>query len=395
MSGDKYMGPLLLIRYGEIFLKGLNRPYFLKALQQNIKLAIADEGARVWLSDSRFYISGAADINACALKAAKVFGVHSVSHAFEMAKDDYQAICDKALELMRGKTGTFKVQARRSDKAFFKDSPQINAELGEHVLKRMPHLSVDVRHPDTILSVEIRDHCYLYTDVIPAVGGMPSGTNGRATLLLSGGIDSPVAGYLIAKRGVKINCVYYHSYPFTGDRVREKVINLAGKLSEYSGEVQLSVIPFTRIQTQIHEKCAEAYTTLIMRRFMMRIAAALAVKNNAQALVTGESIGQVASQTMEALVLTDALVPMPVFRPLIGLDKQEIINYAQKIGTFDISSLPYQDCCTVFTPRHPVTHPQKDHVELAERVLDTQSLIDDAIEGLEVITVNAYTKEDA
>ena len=227
--------------------------------------------------------------------------------------------------------------------------------------------------------------CYLYGQVIPAVGGMPVGTNGRATLLLSGGIDSPVAGWMIAKRGVQISAVHFHSYPYTSDRAKEKVLDLARILSESCCGIRVHVIPFTKIQMEIHEKCPEEYTTLIMRRFMMRIAQRVAEKEHAEALITGESIGQVASQTMQALGTTDSVVTMPVFRPVIGFDKSEIIEVAQRIGTFETSSLPYEDCCTVFTPRHPATHPKMEKILEGEGRLDVDGLIEEALAGDEVV----------
>ena len=251
----------------------------------------------------------------------------------------------------------------------------------------MPHLSVDVVNPDHEITIEIRGMAYLSVDRTMAVSGMPMGTNGKACLLLSGGIDSPVAGFMIAKRGVELCCVHYHSFPYTSERAREKVLELARLLSEYCGKMRVFVVPFTEIQLQIHEKCPENFTTLIMRRYMMRIADILAKKDGAQALITGESIGQVASQTMEALGCTDEVVTLPVFRPVIGMDKSEIIERAEKIGTYETSSLPYEDCCTVFTPKHPATHPRKELVRKAETVLDTEALIAAAIEGTEIIEV--------
>lgn len=381
------MQELLLVRFGEIFLKGLNRPYFLRMLVGHVKDAVKDVNGHVWINDSRVFVSGMTDMDECVRRVTKVFGVHSVCPAIEMPKDDLSAICEKAADMMGDKKGTFKVSARRSDKRYPLDSPQLNAEIGGFVLSRCPDLKVDVHQPEHVLNVEIRDLCYLYTQSIPAVGGMPVGTNGRAALLLSGGIDSPVAGYMIAKRGVKISCVHFHSYPYTSDRAKEKVLTLAQKLSEYCGETRVHVVPFTEIQMEIHQKCPEEYTTLIMRRYMMRIAEAIAKQEKAQALITGESIGQVASQTMEALNTTNSVVSMPVFRPLIGFDKQEIIDIAKKIDTFETSSLPYEDCCTVFTPRHPATHPKLERIMAGEGMLEEEALIARALEGTEVVTV--------
>ena len=379
------MRELLLVRYGEIFLKGLNRPYFIRELIKKIRHAVKDLGGNVWLNDSRIFVSDFTDLEECIRQVTKVFGVHSVCPAVEMPKDDFEAICNKAIDMMSDLSGTFKVVARRSDKRYFMDSPQINGQVGGRILHANPNLTVDVKKPDHVLNVEIRDLCYLYAKVIPAVGGMPVGTNGRATLLLSGGIDSPVAGWMIAKRGVQISAVHFHSYPYTSDRALEKVLDLARILSESCCGIRVHVVPFTKIQMEIHEKCPEEYTTLIMRRFMMRIAEKVAQKEHAEALITGESIGQVASQTMTALGTTDSVVSMPVFRPVIGFDKVEIIDIAQKIGTFETSSLPFEDCCTVFTPRHPATHPKMEKILEGESKLDGDALIEEAMAGIEIV----------
>ena len=381
------MRELLLVRFGEIFLKGLNRPYFIRSLVRKIRYAVKDQGAEVWMHDGRIFVSGFSDLETCIDRVTRVFGVHSVCPAVEMPKEDFDAICSQAIEMMRGLRGTFKVAARRSDKRYPLDSPAINEEVGYRILQALPELRVDVHEPDHLMNIEIRDHAYLYVRVIPAVGGMPVGTNGRATLLLSGGIDSPVAGWMIAKRGVQINAVHFHSYPYTSDRAKEKVLDLARKLSYSCCGIKVHVVPFTEIQMQIHEKCPEEYTTLIMRRFMMRIAERIARQEGCEALITGESIGQVASQTMEALGTTDSVVSMPVFRPLIGFDKSEIIEVARRIDTLEISSLPYEDCCTVFTPRHPATRPKMEKILEGEARLEMETLIADALSGVEVISV--------
>ena len=381
------MRRILLVRFGEVFLKGQNRPYFMKKLMDHIKLAVRDVGGRVWMSEGRIYASDFSDLDECIRRVTKVFGVHSVSPAIEMDKDDFEAICRQAVELMRPLSGTFKVLARRSDKRYPLDSPAIMREAGGYILERLPDLQVDVNHPDHTLMIEIRDHAYLSVERYPAVEGMPMGTNGKACLLLSGGIDSPVAGFMIAKRGVELCCVHYHSFPYTSERAREKVLELARELSEYCGKMRVHVVPFTEIQLKIHELCPENFTTLIMRRYLMRIAERLARADGAQALITGESVGQVASQTMEALGCTDEVVGMPVFRPLIGMDKSEIIERAEKIGTFETSSLPYEDCCTVFTPKHPATHPRVELVRKAEEALCGEALIEAAIAGTEVVEV--------
>lgn len=380
------MRELIMVRYGEIYLKGLNRPYFQNLLLSRVKNAVKAFGGQAVLHDSRIYVRGMTDTQSCIRALTRVFGVHSVCPAVEMEKDDFKAICAQALQLMEGLEGTFKVYARRADKRYPMDSPEINAQLGGYILSWRPDLRVDIRTPDHALNVEIRDYAYLYVRVYPGPGGMPVGSNGRAALLLSGGIDSPVAGYMIAKRGVSLCAVHFHSFPYTGERSKEKVLELARTLSGYCGGMRVYVVPFTDIQMRIHEQCPEDYTTLIMRRYMMRIAEGIARKERAQALITGESIGQVASQTMSALACTDAVVEGPVFRPLIGFDKSEIIDYAQRIGTYETSCLPYEDCCTVFTPRHPVTQPKLDKTALAEQRMDNaEVLMAEAIEKAEII----------
>ncbi len=381
------MQDLLLVRYGEIFLKGLNRPYFIRALVRKIRYAVRGMGATVNVHDGRIFVRGFNDTEACIDRVTKVFGVHSVSPAVEMPKEDFDAICSQAIEMVKDLKGTFKVNARRSDKRYPLNSPAINEEAGYRILNANPNLKVDVHNPDYLVNIEIRDMAYLYVKEIPAYGGMPVGTNGNATLLLSGGIDSPVAGWMIAKRGVQINAVHYHSYPYTSDRAKEKVLDLARKLSFSCCGIKVYVVPFTEIQMQIHEKCPEEYTTLIMRRYMMRIAERIARDTESEALITGESIGQVASQTMTALGTTDAVVEMPVFRPLIGFDKSEIIETARKIGTLEISEQPFEDCCTVFTPRHPATHPKMEKILEGESRLEQEELIQRALDGTEMIRV--------
>jgi len=378
---------LLLVRYGEIFLKGLNRPYFIRSLLRKIRYALRGCGAEVWIHDGRIFVESQAEMDEVIERVTHVFGVHSVCPAVEMPRDDFEAICAQAVSMMTGLRGTFKVNARRSDKRYFMTSPEINMEVGGRILEANSGLKVDVHQPEHVLNIEIRDQAYLYVRVIPAVGGMPVGTNGNATLLLSGGIDSPVAGWMIAKRGVQINAVHFHSFPYTSEQAREKVLDLARKLSFSCCGIKVHIVPFAEIQLQTRDQCPEEYSTLIMRRFMMRIAERIALKTESRALITGESIGQVASQTMEALETTDSVVSMPVFRPLIGFDKSEIIEIAQRIDTYELSSLPYEDCCTVFTPKHPATRPRKEKVAEAEKVLDAEALIQAALEGVEIVSV--------
>ena len=363
------MREILLVRFGEVYLKGLNRPLFMRALVNRVRHAAAEYHGHVWMKDGRIYVSDMTDTQACAQRVAQVFGIHSVSIAREMEKDDFEAVCQAAIEMMADKSGTFKVRASRSDKKYPYDSPQINEIVGGRVLEANPNLKVDVKNPDYTLVVEIRERATLHIGRIEGAGGMPMGTAGKACLLLSGGIDSPVAGYMIARRGVRLIAVHFHSFPYTSERARDKVIELARILSGYCGEIDLFIVPFTEMQMKIHQKCPEEMTTLIMRRQMMRIAERIAVREGAQALITGESLGQVASQTMEAIASTDDVATLSIFRPLIGFDKIDIINYAEKINTYETSSLPYEDCCTVFTPKHPLTRPKLDEVRDGEALL--------------------------
>lgn len=380
------MRDVLLVRFGEIHLKGLNRPYFLRLLTKRVKQAVEGDGANVWQSDGRIFIRDMTDRDWCIERVIKVFGVHSVCPAIEMEKTSFEEVTEQGARMMEGKTGTFKVVARRSDKHYPLDSPGINGKMGGAILKANDSLKVDVHKPDHTLFVEIREMAYLYVDIIPAVGGMPVGSSGKATLLLSGGIDSPVAGWMIAKRGVSINAVHFHSFPYTSDRAKEKVLDLARILSESCCGVKVHVVPFTQLQLAIHEHCPAEYSTVIMRRFMMQIAQEIAKKEQSLGLITGESIGQVASQTLEALYCTDEAVNMPVFRPVIGMDKQEIVDIANKIGTFETSSLPYEDCCTVFTPKHPSTKPQLDRIKAAEeKIPNAKELVEQTIAQTEVI----------
>ena len=380
------MRDVLLVRYGEVFLKGANRPHFLKVLNDNVKKAVKPIGGRVWMSDSRIYVSDFDDLQECISRVTKVYGIYSVSPAVEMEKD-LEAISEKAIEMMRGKEGSFKVFGRRSDKSFPLNSMEIGMEVGGRVLQSNPKLWVDVHKPQHRLNIEIRDNAYLCVEEIMAVGGLPMGTGGKAALLLSGGIDSPVAGSQLMKSGVRCCAIHFQSPPYTGELARDKVMQLAKKLADYAGGMRVYLVPFTKCQLEIHEKCPDGLGTLITRRFMMRIAEKIARDYGAQALITGESLGQVASQTMEALGCTDAVVNMPVFRPLIGMDKTEIMAIAQKIDTFETSILPYEDCCTVFTPRHPVTRPKLSTMPDAERKLDVDALVDEAVAATEMVIV--------
>ena len=381
------MRKVLLVRYGEVFLKGANRPHFLKLLTDNVKRAVKPIGGRVWLSDSRIYVSDVEDMDECVRRVRKVFGLYSVSPAIECEKD-LDVIAEQCIEMMKGKRGSFKVYGKRSDKKFPMNSLEFAAELGGRILESNPHLTGDIHNPQHKLRVEIRDNCYICCEEIMAVGGLPMGSSGRAALLLSGGIDSPVAGYCMMKRGVRCCAIHFQSPPYTGELARDKVMQLAKEMAEYSGGMRVYLVPFTKCQLEIHEKCPEGLGTLITRRFMMRIAQEIAKQNECNALITGESLGQVASQTMESIVCTDAVCEMPVFRPLIGMDKTEIMDIAKRIGTYETSILPYEDCCTVFTPRHPVTKPKLDTMPKAESRLDIEALIKEAVEGTELVIVS-------
>jgi len=360
---------------------------------QNIKAALNDfENIHLVKGQGRFYLEGSVDDPRIISRLTQVFGIFSISPAYKVEKDmesiqsfAEQVMRDALSDLKTSNKITFKVESRRSDKKFPLDSMTLSRELGGFLLGKFPNLEVDVHKPDITLYVEVREFVYIYHKIIPGAGGMPVGTNGKALLLLSGGIDSPVAGWMIAKRGVELSAVHYHSFPYTSDRAKEKVIDLCKILARYAGSIKLYVVPFTEIQQAIYEKCPESQLTIIMRRFMMMIAERIAELDGAKALITGESLGQVASQTLDSLVVTNDVVSIPVFRPLIGLDKIEIIDIAHRIETYETSILPYEDCCTVFLPRHPVTHPRLEKVREAEQALDVEDLIHRAIENVEII----------
>lgn len=380
------MERVLLVRMGEIFLKGDNRPQFINALARRVRYAIWPLHGRLELAQGRMYVKGVRDMDLCVDKVTKVFGVHSVSPALEVEKD-LAAIERAAIEMTKDLSGSFKVSARRADKRFPMDSMQLNAHLGGVVLDNNPNLHVDVHKPDHVLSVEIRELAYLHVAKIAAVGGMPVGTSGKALLLLSGGIDSPVAGFMLAKRGVELSAIHYHSFPFTSEQAKRKVVELAHILSQYTGPIHLYVVPFTKIQQELYDKCPDNQLTILMRRFMMRIANRVALEKGCGALITGESLGQVASQTMEGLQCSSDVCTLPVFRPLIGFDKTEIMDRAQQIGTYDTSILPYEDCCTIFTPKHPTTKPKVERLRESEALLDVEGLTEEAVQGIEEILV--------
>ncbi len=389
------MKEIILAKYGEIILKGGNRPRFESILLNNIRNSLKNVAkTKVRLAQATVYIDTEEPdkMDIVMDRLSKIFGIVSITRA---------AVCEKDIDDIRAKAkeyltdtltaGTrFKVEAKRSDKAFPYTSPQLCMEVGGYLDDEYPEIIVDVHKPDITVKVEVRDFgAYVYAEEnkIQGQGGMPIGTGSKATLLLSGGIDSPVAGHMISKRGVEIDAVNFFSFPYTSERAKEKVIELAGIIAQYTSKINLYIVPFTEIQLQIRDKCPEEHLTLVMRRFMMRIAEQIARKNKSKALITGESVGQVASQTLSALDVTNSAVDMPVLQPLIGMDKQEVIDRAIAIGTYETSILPYEDCCTVFTPRHPTTNPKRANIEKSEARLDAETLIASALAGVEKIEV--------
>ncbi len=388
------MERVILVRYAEIHLKGLNRPFFERLLVDRIKQALYPVKANVEREQGRIFVYGVGEENLsdCMDKLQRVFGIHSISPACCVEKD-WNVIRDAAIaetkELAEAKPNlTFKCFARRSDKRFPMTSEQLCRELGHELLEAYPNLTVDVHHPELSVTVEIRQqNAFVYTKEVLGAGGMPVGSNGKAMLLISGGIDSPVAGYMIAKRGVLLDAVHFYSYPYTSERARDKVVELTNLVSRYAGTINLYLVPFTDIQLTIYDKCPSTETTVLMRRLMMKIAERIAKDTGSLALITGESIGQVASQTIESLCVTNDAVSMPVFRPLIGFDKEEIIEKAQKIGTFETSILPYEDCCTVFVPKHPVTKPKVDRLRKSEAAVDFEPMIAEAISKTEKLII--------
>ncbi|HHW00402.1 MAG TPA: tRNA 4-thiouridine(8) synthase ThiI [Clostridiaceae bacterium] len=402
------MKKVILIRYGEIALKGLNRPTFEAKLVNNIKRSLYGLGKiEIIRSQSRIYVEPENenyDYDLAIEKLTKVFGVISVSPVWKI-ESDMEEIKKHSVEMLKdiinrnavARTGaegtvTFKVETKRGNKRFPMKSPEISAELGGFLLENIPVLKVDVNNPLIILFVEVRESTYIYSEIIPASGGLPVGTNGKVMLLLSGGIDSPVAGWMMAKRGAVLEAVHFHSYPYTSERAKEKVIELARILSNYCYNIKLHIVPFTDIQLEINDKCPQDELTIIMRRAMMMIAEKIARANGALALVTGESLGQVASQTIESLYCTDSAVNMPIFRPLIGMDKNDVVDIARKIDTFETSILPYEDCCTVFVAKHPKTKPKLPNILESESVLNLEELIEKAIEKTEILTITPAKK---
>lgn len=389
------MKEIILIKNGELALKGLNRRTFEDMLIKNMRRRLEPAGKfKFTVAQSTIVAEpeDGADIEEAVERMEKIFGIAGFSRAAAVEKD-METILRSAEEYLAPlllTARTFKVEAKRADKKFPLKSPEICAETGGYLLRKFPHLSVDVHNPDVTVNVEIRDtHAYIHANQIKGAGGMPTGSAGKAALLISGGIDSPVAGYMMAKRGLELIAVHFASPPYTSERAEQKVHSLLKQVSKYAGRIKLFVVPFTEIQELIKDNCPEDIFTVIMRRMMMRTAQLIAASEKAGALITGESVGQVASQTMPAIACTDAVCEIPVFRPLIGMDKDEVVAISRKIETFDISILPYEDCCTVFTPRHPKTRPTIGYVEECEKALETDRLSREAAENARVVYINA------
>ncbi|MBQ2711727.1 MAG: tRNA 4-thiouridine(8) synthase ThiI [Clostridia bacterium] len=383
------MMQVLIIRYSEIHLKGNNREFFENALITNIKTALKGFTFDFSRSNARYVIRNFDTmlLDEIVDVVTNVFGVHSVSVAEEV-ESNYQAISQAALAIAPT-TGTFKVNTNRADKRFPIPSMKLSADVGGDILGQHPDLKVDLMNPQHVINIDIRENgkTFVYSKVIKAVNGMPVGTGGKAVAMLSGGIDSPVAVYMMAKRGMTIRCVHFHSFPYTSMQAKQKVLDLAKLVKKYTLRMTVDVVSFTEIQTAIHEQCPEDYMITIMRRFMMRIAEKISRNYGGGAVITGESLGQVASQTLESITSTNSVATLPVFRPLIGFDKDQIIEIAQQIGTFETSILPYEDCCTIFLPKKPVTKPRLSAVEKIESVLDVETLVNNAMQTIETIVI--------
>ena len=386
------MKDIILLKQGEVVLKGLNKRYFEQKLLTNVRKRLKPLGNfHVYCVQSTVYVEpedDSADMDAAFEAMKHVFGIIALTRAAACEKNE-DAIFEKAREYLREdmeNAASFKVETRRSDKSFHMTSIQLSQYVGGLLAEAFPDTLVDVRHPELVVHLEVRDYAaYVHAAPVPGAGGMPVGSNGRAVTLLSGGIDSPVSSYMIARRGVKLVPLHFFSFPYTSEAAKEKVIELARLLVPACGPMCLEVAPFTHIQEEIRAKCPEEYFTLVMRRFMMRIAEQVAQRCGAGAIVTGESLGQVASQTMDAMRLTGGVCGLPILRPCVGMDKEEIVTIARKIGTFETSILPYEDCCTVFTPKHPNTKPKMPKILDAESHLDVDALVEEAVAGVEII----------
>lgn len=388
------MKEIILCKYGEIVLKGANRPYFESLLTKEIKYRLRSYGKfNIWHKQSTLYVKPQddfCDIDSAFEALKRVFGIAALCRC-AIAEKNMDSILETIKEYIPEQmtdVKTFKVEAKRSDKYFPLKSPEISAIAGGQILECCPYLRVNVKEPDVTVKVEIREeNAYIHARQVKGAGGMPVGSNGTGMLLLSGGIDSPVAGHMLAKRGVKIEAVHFESFPYTSERAKEKVLELASIMTDYTGSMRVHVVSLTKIQEAIARECEEDYFTLLLRRFMMECAQRIAMENDCGALITGESVGQVASQTIQAINVTDNIARIPVFRPCIGLDKEEIVEIARKIGTFETSILPFEDCCTVFTPRHPKTRPELEKVLAEEAKLDFDALVTEALETKELINV--------
>ncbi len=391
------MNEVILLKLGEIALKGLNRRSFEDVMIKNIKRRLRDAGEfTVESRQSTIYVEPKdelADMDLAQERCAKIFGAVGYTRA-GAAEKSLPAIQQKAAEYLQEEledARTFKVECKRSDKKFPLKSPEISMEVGGYLLERYPHLQVDVHHPDVTVRVEVREAAaFVHADAKPGAGGIPVGAGGRAAILISGGLDSPVAAWTMAKRGVELTAIHFASPPYTSEMAHEKVVRLLKKVSEYAGRIKLVTVELTRLQEEIRDRCPEDLGTLILRRYMLRAAQRVARDEGCLALITGESLGQVASQTLQAIACTDAVVDMPVFRPLIGSDKAEIVKIARKIGTYDISIEPYEDCCTIFTPRHPKTKPSLEQVERGEGAIDGQALLEEALAQVRTTHISAY-----
>ena len=386
-----------LIKYGEIGVKGKNRYVFEDALVARMKQVLSDvEGTfRITKEQGRIYVEadGSFDYEEAVAALQRVFGIVGICPVVLVEDRGFEALSGDVTDYMRRLYGeekkTFKIHTRRANKNYPMTSMEVNAELGGRLLEAFPNLSVDVHDPELMLHIELRSQICIYSEVIPGPGGMPLGTNGRSMLLLSGCIDSPVAGYMVARRGVYIDAVYFHAPPYTSERAKQKVVDLAAKVARYTGRIRLHVINFTDIQMYIYDQCPHDELTIIMRRYMMRIAQQIAEETGCLALVTGESIGQVASQTVPSLAATNDVCTLPVFRPLIAFDKEDIVAVAKKIDTYEISILPYEDCCTTFVAKHPVTKPQVERIRRSEQALSEkiEEMVKEALGGREVIDI--------
>ena len=394
------MKEIVLCKFGEVILKGLNRSHFESVMMADLRrrLRTAGEGQyEATCRQSVAFIEGAdgADMDEALRLAGTVFGFNRISKAYACEKTMAaleQTVRAVAPEMLRD-VKRFKCEAKRADKNFPLPSPALSAEVGAMILSCCPRLKVDVNDPELIVRIEVRDRIYLHGASLPGAGGVPAASSGKTLLLLSGGIDSPVAGYLMAKRGADVEALHFDSFPYTSERAREKVMRLATGLTTYTGKMKVHVISLTHIQEEIVRNCDEAYFTLLLRRFMMRLADRLAAERGAEALITGESLGQVASQTLRALTVTDKMATRPVFRPCIGMDKEDIVQLSRRIGTFDTSIEPYEDCCTVFTPRHPKTRPDPEKVEAEEAKLDVAALVEEAFATRTTRVVSIYDTE--